>query len=1100
MKRFTLVGLLMILLWGVNSVNAEVSPYVMNFNKSISTSGDWVVGTGWNRSKDTNGNAAPPYTYYSWYGVDGTGTLYVGDQGEGMDMLVTPAVKGPVKLKIAQYNGNDTSWVEFYTLTYFMGRYIQGDRLNPDNNYSAELKSAFNNSARYSFIEVDIPCPEDEYTLIGIRGNRICLDDFSAASADIELVKSLKMNSSSISTTNFDINKDGLIPVVLYMSVQNTGDLDITKGEDNFTFSIYDMADGSEKLIHTKPFTQNIASGASMSQYDTIYIQPKNMDEMTLKLKTKENFSNTEYVIPDKTFKPVPNTPILSLLFSSQAVKEGADYNYPPTYYALYISNFSIRNDGGDTLKITKLSVPEGFNITNPYQLNYPIKVNPHMTQYISIQLPNTTPGKFSGKFEIESNAGNTYVNIKATMLAQDDFFIEGNMVPYNMLADATWSALSISSLNLLNNTMALKAAGDKPSKLISPLLEISEGDNLSFMAARRDDNPNLKVYTSTDRRNWTLIKEISPADLSNELVSTDYSGNKLYPFTDYEVKLTPGRQYIAFESSSIMLDNVLAGKTVAIEGADVALKSIDYDASATVNTPWEVRTTLYNTTTVPVAANSYTAELYVNGKKVSEAQAVEISGQKDISYGFHYTPNAVGELSAYVKFTGEGWEITSDNLSIPVEAESNNRITQIGKHTVASNVAPFGLSSTVAEAEMIYTPEVLKLKAGTKINRIRFKGAFNTWATQFNDSIQIWLENTSDNEFTEPLQRCDLSKMTRVVNTFVNGIKKGQVNTSVSPVVISESVVIFDFELSQPFEYTGENLRVATRNKVDGSSGDVYFEADGTVSNMAMARSGWGEPITNNFNMTPLPVIYFGIDSEPSVITGKITDKESGKALKDVEVKAVDENGVTYQGVSDASGRYEVTIYQDMHPYVLNVTLPGYMPVKHTIAADGNSTEDFQLEVAKGLFIDEVILPATAVRNYEMKVMAKVINPMSTKQAADYKVALMVDGEEVAAATPVEVAPDAEYTFNFTFTPHAVGEQEIYVVISHANNFVSESESLFFKVDDESYGGRVQVTDYSGSPFQTQKNAVSMDGAFSIPVIFLSKASFFMDNCKRQI
>ena len=1076
MRKFRLLLALIALLCGLQVSFAEVAPYTMDFNKTISTYGDWVVGTGWGHFKDPDGNTPPTYNHYSWYGVDRSGALSISAQNDGYDLLVTPSVKGKISIQVSRLNGNvSDSYIEVYQMGSFLGAYMMGDEILGDK-HTAEINEKWTGTNSDSYITIDIP-EQDEYVKLGLRCNNICIDNFKADSADVDLVKSVSLSYASISTTNFDLNQDGNIPVKLSVNLSNTGDLDIEQNEENFTYSVFAIIGTEEKpLIENKQFSSRLANGSTIYEYPEFEINPEDYlgadGTYSIKLKVKENFSGTEREIAERQFTPIPFEPVMivSTNYSGvPAIENGGSLIYPPTKTNTYVYLY-VRNDGGAPLEISSIDLPDGWTFSNSY--TFPMTINAHNYSSLSLLLPSTTAGVFNGDFTIQGNAGDLTMTLGGTVVGQNQFFLDGYLLANIIYDSNVWSSYGIYNMQLPNNSSALLAKGESPAKLITPLLKVSEGEKLTFSAARRDSNPNLNVYYSQNRKDWTLAKTIEPDELSSDIVYEDtYAGNQLCAFSDFEAEIPVGNYYIAFESSSILLDNVLLGEEVPIEGADVAIKDTSAETEATVNTPWSMGVGLYNTTSVAVAANTYTATLYVNNVAVSQAEAVEIGGQRDTRFSFYYTPTEIGSKTAYVKFEGEDWEVETDAVEFTVVAESSNRIIQVGQHTAALEYAPFNLSSTYAEAEAIYTSEQLQLKPGTKITKIRYRGAFNTWANEFNQNISIWIENTEDaslnNNSDEPLQLHPTDDMTNVVENVAKRVTKRGVLTSTYPYSIAESATIFEFDLEEPFIYDGGNIRIVSTNASAGTTGSVYFEADGNITDMAMARNGWSLPLSSNFTLQPQPVVYFGVDSEPSVISGTVIDKDTNSPVSGLTITAQDDNGVTYTAETDEQGKYELSIFQDMHPYLLKITKDGYFPVKRTVTPAGESTEDFEIEAAKGLFIDELTLPANATKNYEMKVSATVLNPMAEKQAADYTATLLFADEPVATAEAVEVEAGENHTFTFLFTPHTTGDQELKVRIEHANEFVSECEPKTINVEEEMYEGRLQVSENTGV-FQT--------------------------------
>ena len=110
MRKFNLLVLLILAFTGLSTSTAlgeTVSPYKVDFNKSISTSShDFKVAAGWGHKVDSYYDDEeyetyyPTYTYSSTAGVGNSGALLIGDQeslgsgwsgGSSVDLLVTPA-------------------------------------------------------------------------------------------------------------------------------------------------------------------------------------------------------------------------------------------------------------------------------------------------------------------------------------------------------------------------------------------------------------------------------------------------------------------------------------------------------------------------------------------------------------------------------------------------------------------------------------------------------------------------------------------------------------------------------------------------------------------------------------------------------------------------------------------------------------------------------------------------------------------------------------------------------------------------------------------------------------------------------------------------
>ena len=147
MRKFNFFVLLVLIFMGLSpsTVRAEmVSPYKMDFNKSISTaSHDFKVASGWGHKVDSYYDDEeyetyyPSYTYSSTAGIGNSGALLIGDQeslgsgwssGSSVDLLVTPQVTGNVSVYVKK--AKNAGKIEFYTVTKSGSSYRTSGKLS----------------------------------------------------------------------------------------------------------------------------------------------------------------------------------------------------------------------------------------------------------------------------------------------------------------------------------------------------------------------------------------------------------------------------------------------------------------------------------------------------------------------------------------------------------------------------------------------------------------------------------------------------------------------------------------------------------------------------------------------------------------------------------------------------------------------------------------------------------------------------------------------------------------------------------------------------------------------------------------------------------
>ena len=273
MKHLKFLLAVVLAVCGMSTAKAEiVQNYVMNFNKSISTSAhDFKVASGWGHlvsyyhDSDYNQDYYVDYSYESESGRNGSGALACGKQGElggsywgntgtTTDLLVTPKVKGNVSIYVCKY-GYEATGIKFYKVTKNGDNYVMGDEITP--LATPEIK--YN-----TWTKVELP-EQTEETYIGIWASNVFIDDFSADQADV-----VKMPGMTISKVVYKgssdplCNENGKFPMNFTVTIDNTGDLELTPGMENYSLSVINGSK-ADAVMYTFPVNVSLAVGASTS-------------------------------------------------------------------------------------------------------------------------------------------------------------------------------------------------------------------------------------------------------------------------------------------------------------------------------------------------------------------------------------------------------------------------------------------------------------------------------------------------------------------------------------------------------------------------------------------------------------------------------------------------------------------------------------------------------------------------------------------------------------------------------------------------------------------------------------------------------------------
>ena len=204
---------------------------------------------------------------------------------------------------------------------------------------------------------------------------------------------------------------------------------------------------------------------------------------------------------------------------------------------------------------------------------------------------------------------------------------------------------------------------------LITKKIEAAEGKNvLTFKAKYSNEylSKTLNVYTSTDRKDWTLKKEYS--------LTADYADVTLDALED-------GQYYVKFEAANAIIDDVQGLKEVALPSHDIFM------VGATLPTGNITPIDTY-TATVKVASlcaeENVTADLYFGETKVAtttktisngSTETIEIEGNAPVA----------GTFEVYVKVSASDINLETEKVNVAVEDKTELTISNFA--AVASSV-----------------------------------------------------------------------------------------------------------------------------------------------------------------------------------------------------------------------------------------------------------------------------------------------------------------------------------------------------------------------------------------------------------------------------
>ncbi|MBR5688407.1 MAG: carboxypeptidase regulatory-like domain-containing protein [Prevotella sp.] len=375
MKKAKFLLLTLLALLGYSGAWAE---YTVDFNSTISTSSsDFKVASNWKHivDVDTYYDNNMSYQYKEDQGMEGSGTLLCnrqlmydwGQTSSGVvsyDLLVTPVVSGTVTIYALPSSSASSSakgFVEFWSLN--------SDGTARDTKLGSQEWTS-NSGAEWTAVTITVDTPQR----IGIRGQYVYLDNFSASSAEIVAETSLTVAKVMNSTgqtgstgTNpvFEQQPDGNMIANLKVELLNSGDVDLIAGTtEGYTLTLgYASTSSSTPTFFTDAdvaITEDLAAGETktldvsfnvpfVSGYKYYFIK----ENVTGTTTTNPRYATSVTYEPKFAFREAGST-------STSSLSGTVDFGMISTETT---KNYEIYNDGTAPLIVNSITAPEGFTM-----------------------------------------------------------------------------------------------------------------------------------------------------------------------------------------------------------------------------------------------------------------------------------------------------------------------------------------------------------------------------------------------------------------------------------------------------------------------------------------------------------------------------------------------------------------------------------------------------------------------------------------------------------------------------------------------------------------------------------------------------------------
>ena len=1073
MRKFTYLLTMLALALGFSVARADVvTPYAYDFSglgsgKLVSS----FAPPGWAHYVDrfqADSWSTPSFVEYfaqeaGGYGDDGA-CLKVGSQtlydswsesSQTMtDMIVTPAITGDASIYVKQSAAEGS--VSFYTCTVASnGTVTKGDK------YEVTVPALSTDA----WTKVELPNVAAG-TRLGICGDQVLLDEFSAASADVVLKRGMSILSSPTMISSGDLcaDADGNVQVQFKAKIKNSGEVPLAVGDEGYTVSLYDNSDG---VAVGEPVPVSFPLAVGESQYLEGTVTMAVTENYRHGFHLKENISGvTTYLGWIEVF---PHTPVFTLEDNlSHDVENGSTVDFQvmqaSTSKVFVISNAK----GGAPLTINSVSVPEGFSYKisateNGEAATFPYEVAALGKAYLTVTMDASVVGKRSGNIVITPADGQGEVYTlavtgeivdpsKVYINFNDQKFPAGTYIELSS-GQKQWK---VSNFYYGENGYAATSDEVELSKFVLPKIRLAEGEHMTFDANKRNATSKLNVYYSADRKNWTQVKNIT-IDNSDDAncfamgtYPSGYYDNFMYKTFTLD-NIPAGDWYIAFEAGYARVDNIIGGSYLDTPDYEAELGNVKIPETAMVNHASTVSFDVASFGKKDIEEGVCTAKFYIGEDLIAEKALPAIASGEYASVEFQFTPRKNGEFAA--KLVVDGGVQIERTATITVAAEEVVGEAVVGNCTTTANDTPLQLNYYHSQSEIIYPADLLNIPAGTELKSITFLGYKNAYSSnmEISSDLKIWMENT---DATSPKQDewYQSESMTQVyADTYAVAAVIGS---------SSDHQPVIKVTFNTPFTYTGGNLRVTVMSSAEQYS-STNFEVDGDHAALAAIRYADGT-LSGTMTLRPLPVTVFGFDKEASVFSGVVTSAADNAVVEGAEVKLVSDN-VEYSGTTDAEGKFNFIVVQDGLEYNLTVSKEGFFADREKVNMGGTSfVKNVALNVAQGFNVLSADIPENAEVNSVYKVVARVENG-EAKEAGSYRAELWMNDGVVATAETPALEASKEYDFEFSVIPHAVGAAETFVKFT-AETGTAASETVNVTVNKEKGNAEVLV----GTPTET--------------------------------
>ncbi len=838
--------------------------------------------------------------------------------------------------------------VKNYSASYPLKVYVTTDRNELGEPFATFPGSELSNSS-FETKSITIPTEGNYYIVFDIAGKRL---------------------DNIVGLTKVDVAHDLFLKEFsLTEEVQNGKT--ISPSADFFILSNEDSADYEAKLyigdeaVATYESVDLLHTGKASKQFSFNY-----------KPEVENTIETTGHIAIEFTDGTVISTPELPIKITNEAHFSFGTSNSATAYYAPESTKdpiafgttnkpglsktYKIANWGTKPLVINSITVPEEFGVDVTE-----CTIEGKTEQNVNVSFTTTTPGTYEGNLVISYNDGEEKeftLPLSGTMLDPSKWFVTfngsyngGGTWPDGIVYQSNVSLYEQGGYSSSDHCVQSSSGPTSPNRMfITPLMRAEEGEALSFDVFRGNNNSaSVKVYAAKKRSDLYVADEngnYGEAVLLEEY-TPDSEGDNQLTQEKKRVSVTlpeAGEYYIGFEFCSYGRVDNIAGLSPIVPEYDLEYVGAVAPANGTQN-KIASGTISINNYTQALEAGAYTVKSYVDGVLSIETEGdVEVKANQKQSEATTKVPvefrsPKAGTYPVYFEFICGETVFKSEPVEVTFAEEVFTNDIMVGTPKSSTEAyPPVALNWNSSESVAVYPASKLGMNGGEKITQISYRGYIENWDKTAIPQITAYYEWVDEPTLTRPATSTlyDISEMTQIYDAPWETVGKGSE---------SDHVDVLTFVFDEPIVYpAGKSLKLVVRAGNTTYSSKGHFEISSDMQTCFIHKADVNlETLSNNWEAAYAPVIYIGLESEPTTFSGVVTDGEDNP-VADAVVTIISDEGdnIQYTGKTNENGEYSFNVIQTGRTYNVEVigTDMEEFDNEGISFADGSVERDFTL------------------------------------------------------------------------------------------------------------------------------------------------------------